>query len=43
MSFFADYHQNEYVIDGVHPQDAGFIRMADSIGTLICYILEKNA
>lgn len=42
MSFFDDTHQNEYVLDGVHPQDAGFIRMADSIGTVIRHILEES-
>ncbi len=39
MSFFADYRQNEYVLDGVHPQDAGYIRMAEGIGSVICHIL----
>ena len=42
MSFFADVHQNEYVLDGAHPLDAGFIRMAESIGTFIRHILEKD-
>lgn len=41
MGFFADYRQNEYVVDGAHPQDAGFIRMAEGIGSLIRYILQK--
>ena len=41
MSFFSDYRRNEYVLDGVHPQDAGFIRMAEGIGSLIRHILEK--
>ena len=42
MSFFADYRQNEYVLDGVHPQDAGFIRMAEGIGSVIRHILQKD-
>lgn len=42
MSFFEDARQNEYVLDGIHPQDAGFMRMAESIGTLIRHILEKD-
>ena len=42
MSFFADYRQNEYVLDGVHPQDAGFIRMAEGIGAVIRLILQRD-
>ncbi len=42
MSFFADYRQNEYVLDGVHPQDAGFIRMAEGIGSVIRNILQRD-
>lgn len=42
MSFFADYRQNEYVLDSVHPQDAGFIRMAEGIGSVIRYILQRD-
>lgn len=41
MSFFGGAHQYETVIDGIHPNDAGFISMADSIATLIRHILEK--
>lgn len=43
MSFFVGDHQNEYTVDGVHPQDAGFIKMADTIGAYIKHILEKKA
>ncbi len=42
MSFFHGEHQYEYTLDGVHPNDAGFLRMADSIGGVIRHILEKN-
>ena len=42
MSFFDEIHQNEYIIDGVHSNDAGFIGMTDSIGTVIRHSLEKN-
>ena len=43
MSFFGGEHQYEYVLDGVHPNDAGFLRMADGIGAVIRHILEKDA
>ncbi|MBQ8814075.1 MAG: hypothetical protein IJZ85_06255 [Lachnospiraceae bacterium] len=41
MSFFNGEHQYEYTLDGVHPNDAGFLRMADSIGMVIRHVLEK--
>ena len=41
MSFNVAPHQYEMSVDGVHPNDAGFIRMADSIGTFIKHALEK--
>ena len=41
MSFFGGVHQYEYTLDGVHPNDAGFLRMADGIGTVIRHALEK--
>lgn len=41
MSFDVAPHQYETSVDGVHPNDAGFVRMADSIGTVIRHILEK--
>ena len=41
MSFFSGENQYEYVLDGVHPNDAGFLRMAESIGTVIRHVLEK--
>ena len=34
-------HQYDTSVDSVHPNDAGFIRMADSIGTVIRHALEK--
>jgi len=43
MSFFIAPNQYEQVVDGIHPNDAGFVRMADSIGTVIRYILEEGA
>lgn len=43
MSFFNGEHQYEYCIDGVHPNDAGFLRMAEGIGAVIRHILEKKA
>lgn len=42
MSFFTEAYQNECVMDSCHPQDAGFIRMAESIGTFIRHILENR-
>ena len=42
MSFFSGEHQAEMTIDGVHPNDAGFLRMADSIGAVIRHVLEKR-
>lgn len=42
MSFNVAPHEYELSVDGVHPNDAGFLRMADSIGTLIRHILEKD-
>lgn len=42
MSFNVAPHQYEMSVDGVHPNDAGFIRMADSIGTVIRHVLEKR-
>lgn len=42
MSFFNGEHQYEYSVDGIHPNDAGFIRMADGIGAVIRHILEKE-
>ncbi len=35
-------HQYDLTVDGVHPNDAGFARMADAIGTVIRYALEKQ-
>ena len=42
MSFNVAPHQYEMSVDGVHPNDAGFVRMADSIGTFIRHVLEKR-
>lgn len=42
MSFFNEPHQYDTIVDGVHPNDVGFVRMADAIGTVIRFILEKS-
>ncbi len=42
MSFFTEPHSYDFVVDYTHPGDAGFIRMADSIGTTVRYILENK-
>lgn len=41
LDFWVSPHTYDFAMDGVHPNDAGFIRMADSIGTVIRHILEK--
>lgn len=41
ISFNVAPHQYEMSMDSVHPNDAGFIRMADSIGSVIRHALEK--
>lgn len=42
LSFNVAPHQYDMSVDSVHPNDAGFIRMADSIGTVIRHVLEKR-
>lgn len=42
LSFNTSPHTYDMTVDGVHPNDAGFIRMADSIGTVIRHALEKQ-
>ena len=41
MSFNYAPHQYETSVDSIHPNDAGFLRMADGIGTVIRHALEK--
>lgn len=41
-SFMTAPHQYDTVVDAIHPSDAGFMRMADVIGTLIRHIMEKG-
>ena len=41
LSFNAVPHQYELSVDSVHPNDAGFIRMAEAIGATIRHALEK--
>ena len=43
LDFWVAPHTYECSMDGVHPNDTGFVRMADSIGTVLRYILEKQA
>ena len=43
LSFFRGDHQYENILDAVHPNDAGFLHMADGIGTVIRHILETEA
>lgn len=42
ISFNVAPHQYEMTLDSVHPNDSGYIRMADSIGSVIKHILEKR-
>lgn len=42
LSFNSVHHQYEMSLDSVHPNDAGFIRMAEVIGTVIRHVLEKT-
>lgn len=42
VSFNVAPHQYEMTLDSIHPNDSGYIRMADSIGSVIRHILEKK-
>lgn len=42
LDFWVAPHTYEFSMDSVHPNDAGFIRMADSIGTVLRHIFEKQ-
>ena len=41
MSFNIAPHQYDMTFDPVHPNDTGFVRMADGIGTVVRHVLEK--
>ena len=42
LSFGTAPHQYEMTVDSIHPNESGFVRMADSIGTFIRHALEKG-
>ena len=42
LSFGIEPHSSEMTVDNCHPGDAGFVRMADAIGTVIRYALEQT-
>ncbi|MBE6593605.1 MAG: hypothetical protein E7642_06375 [Ruminococcaceae bacterium] len=42
LSFNVGHHQYDLSMDSVHPNDSGFIRMADTIGTVIRHALERT-
>ncbi len=42
LSFNVAPHTYEMSVDSIHPNDTGFVRMADTIGTVIRHILEKR-
>lgn len=42
MGFFADAHMYDYTLDHVHPNDAGFLRMAEVIGAVARFALERS-
>ena len=43
---FFDYNEDtdqyECTVDGVHPNDFGFVRMAETIGAIVRHALENN-
>ena len=43
LSFNSCPHQYEMTVDAVHPNDAGFVRMAEGIGAVIKHALEKKS
>jgi len=43
LSFYPDAHLQDFSVDTTHPNDAGFIRMADVIGTTLRHIYEKKS
>lgn len=42
LSFNVAPHTYEMTVDSIHPNDTGFVRMADTIGTVIRHVLEKK-
>lgn len=42
LGFNVEPHQYEMSVDSIHPNDTGFVRMADTIGTIIRHILVKK-
>ena len=42
LAFFDDEVRCACLVDGCHPNDTGFVRMADSIGAVVRYALEKK-
>ncbi|MBE6553793.1 MAG: hypothetical protein E7666_05560 [Ruminococcaceae bacterium] len=42
FDFWTAPHTYECSMDGIHPNDIGFVRMADNIGTVLRYIFEKQ-
>ena len=40
-SIFDGENPNSCTVDGCHPTDLGFLRMAQSIGRVVSYVLEK--
>lgn len=42
QSFFNDGSKDCYTVDGCHPNDAGFLKMAERIGCTVGEILRKN-
>jgi len=43
LSFFSTDHPYECSVDGVHPNDYGFVKMAQVIGMVIRHALEKQS
>ena len=42
LSFNVAPHQYDMTVDSIHPNDTGFVRMADTIGTMIRFVLEQK-
>lgn len=40
-TYFYDLVGRDYTVDGTHPNDAGFVRMAEVIGSKIISIFKK--
>lgn len=42
MAFFEDEHMYDYIMDAIHPNDTGFMRMGETIAAQIKHILQRK-